>query len=135
MEVSPGNPHVTIRTRDTPRNQSPLDIECRLEEDNGIPANSYSWSKYPSLPRTARVVQNQVSIETFENEDNGLYTCRASTDENDYEKTKLIASNEYLLNPNPFFKLTKLDDDRIEVKCRPGMRLDYITIYFICYTF
>lgn len=118
MEVSPGNPHVTIRARSTPHEQSPLDIECRLEEENGIPANSFAWSKYPNLPRSGRVEHNNLRIERFESDDNGLYTCRASTDENDYEKTKLIASNDYLLGSNPFFRLSKTDDG-IEVKCRP----------------
>jgi hypothetical protein len=120
LEVTPGQPHVTIRSAETPREQSPLDIECKLQEENGIPANSYSWSKYPALPRTGRVEHNRLSVQSFEHADNGLYTCRASTDDNDYEKTKLIASNDYLLGRNPFFRLTKLDNDVIEVKCRPG---------------
>lgn len=108
-----------IQARSTPRENEPLDVECRLEEDNGIPANSYSWAKYPSLPRTARVQHNRLSIERFEHTDNGLYTCRASTDENDYERVKLLASNDYLLGANPFFKLTRADAESIEVKCRP----------------
>lgn len=120
LEVSPGNPHVTIRARATPQENAAVDVECRLEEENGIPANSFAWAKYPSLPRTARVDHNRLAIQRFESTDNGLYTCRASTDENDYEKTKLIASNDYLLGPNPFFKISKADDG-IEVKCRPGI--------------
>lgn len=130
VEVSPGNPHVTIRAADLPRENAALNVECRLVEDNGIPANSYSWSKYPSLPRTARVDHNRLSIQRFETNDNGLYTCRASTDENDYEKTKLIASNDYLLGPNPFFKISKADDG-IEVKCRPGLQILYYYLYHI----
>lgn len=118
LEVSPGNPHVTIRASHTPRENSPVEVECRLEEENGIPANSFSWAKFPSMPRSARVEHNRLSIQQFDSSDNGLYTCRASTDEHDYEKTKLIASNDYLLAPNPFFRISKADEG-IEVKCRP----------------
>lgn len=121
-EVVPGNPKVNIGVRGLLRENSFVELNCSLEDDNGIPAKSHSWARYPSLPRSSQIEENRLVIMQFDNnEDNGLYTCGVSTDEKDYEKTKLIASDDYLLAPNPFFRFSKNEEeDAIEVKCRPG---------------
>jgi hypothetical protein len=75
------------------------------------------------LPKSAQVEENRLIITQFDNRyDNGLYTCRATTNEGDYKRTKLIASNDYLLSNNPYFSFDKTsEDESLIIKCRPGL--------------
>ncbi|CAF0767900.1 unnamed protein product [Brachionus calyciflorus] len=123
----PGNPHVEISVRGSVEDQSYVELNCRLEHENGFPARSYAWSKFPTLPQTAQRDENRLSITTFDNsKDNGLYTCRVLTDDKEYEKTQLVASNDFLLRKNPFFSFSKShEEDAIEVRCRPDTASTY----------
>ena len=117
----PGNPHVTIKSMGSIEEGNSVEINCNLEDYNKN-VNYYSWAKYPKLPESAQTDGNRLHINKFNSkEDNGLYTCRASTNDGDYQKTKLIASNEYLLGQNPYFSLQKEEDDSVMIKCRPGL--------------
>ncbi len=74
------------------------------------------------MPKSSQIEENRLLITQFDtNSDNGLYTCRASTNDRDYQHSKLIASNEYLLGDNPYFSFGKTsEDESVVVKCRPG---------------
>ena len=122
MEKAPGNPYSDVSVRGSIEDGSHVELNCSLRNDLNIPIKSYSWTRYPALPQTAQKDENRLSITKFDNRlDNGLYTCRVGTDQSDYENTKLVASNEYLLGNNPFFKFSKShEEDAVEVKCRPG---------------
>jgi len=98
-----------------------VELNCNLDDYNGN-VNYYTWAKYPKLPESSQVEGNRLQINKFNNkQDNGLYTCRATTNDGDYQKTKLIASNDYLLGRNPYFSLEKDEDDMVMIKCRPGL--------------
>lgn len=121
-EEIPGNPHLKISVRGTVEDNNNVELNCSLENDNGYPARSFSWIKYPNLPQSAQKDQSRLSIRRFDNQlDNGLYTCGAWTDFKEFEKTHLVASTEYLLGSNPYFRFAKnFDEDTIIVTCRPG---------------
>ena len=119
----PGNPRVAIKSMGSIEEGNSVELNCNLEDYNKN-VNYYSWAKYPKLPESSHLDGNRLQITKFNGkEDNGLYTCRATTSDGDYQKTKLIASNEYLLSQNPYFKIQKEEDDTILIKCRP--ELDY----------
>ena len=117
----PGNPRVTIKTMGSLEESNNVELDCNLEDYNGQ-VKHYSWAKYPQMPQSAQVEANRLHINAFNaKEDSGLYTCRASSDDGDYQKTKLVASNDYLLAKNPYFSLAKEDEDSVLIKCRPGL--------------
>ena len=102
-------------------NGAQVELSCSIKNENGVAAKSYSWIRYPSLPKSAETEEDRLSIKQFDSqEDSGLYMCRASTDEHSYETTHLVASNDFLLSHNSFFKFTAVDDETVNVKCRPG---------------
>jgi hypothetical protein len=116
-----GNPRVSISSMGSLENGNMVELSCALQDDNGVKVNDYSWGRYPALPKTAQVQESRLIISQFDAEqDNGLYTCRAATSDKDYQKTKLIASRDYLLSKNPYFSFSKHDDDSVLVKCRPN---------------
>jgi hypothetical protein len=122
----PGNPHAEVTVNGSPEQGSTVDLNCQLKDDNGVEVKYYTWSRYPSLPSNSQANENQLRITDFNDEDNnGWYTCRATTDDTDYHKSALVASNDYLLGENPYFKFTKdpNNGDQVIVKCRPGINL------------
>jgi hypothetical protein len=64
-------------------------------------------------------------INSFSNEDNGIYGCKVVEEENNQELfgLRLIASNDYLLEKNPYFSFTRENPDYITVRCRPGKKI------------
>lgn len=129
-EQAPGNPNVKVSVRGTVEDKNYIELNCSLENDNGYPAKSFSWIKYPNLPESAQKDQNRLSITSFDNQlDNGLYTCGVWTDNREYEKNHLVASTDYLLGSNPYFRLTRnLDEDAINVVCRPGIYFKFLVL-------
>lgn len=130
-EQTPGNPNVKVSIRGIIEDKNYVELNCSLENDNGYPAKSFSWIRYPNLPQSAQKDQNRLSITSFDNQlDNGLYTCGVWTDNKEYERNHLVASTDYLLGSNPYFRLTRnLDEDAIYVVCRPGIFLNFVLIY------
>ena len=66
-------------------------------------------------------------INSFSNDDNGIYGCKVVKEEEEKDNQelfglKLIASNDYLLEKNPYFSFTRENPDYITVRCRPGKK-------------
>ena len=91
-------------------------------QDGDDEVHQYTWSRYPSLPKDSIIESNRLIIQRFnDEEDNGVYLCRAVRKDGSEENAlKLIASNNYLLGPNPYFSFEKDEAaEKVTVKCRP----------------
>jgi hypothetical protein len=110
-----------------------VEIHCKAEPQ----ANYYQWARFENFPKSTILDNDRLFINNFTSEDSGIYGCRANTDKGDLYTYKLIASNDYLLNKNPFFSFTRENTEYITVRCRTGniMFFFYLFFFFLLYKY